>query len=167
MSPYRESRMRATRSANLISRLLPLLAFPIRAMAAPAAPPTSSAAGGTIAGMVMEVALLLAMLLAIVVGIKLYDLKRRREAEVLSLQSLVSEALLLEPSLTRLPIAAFARGSLWRHSSVVVVVTGPVPTPEVRDAVMRLVERELSRRQPGARAEDRLVVDPLMGKRVA
>jgi hypothetical protein len=73
------------------------------------------------------------MLLAIVVGIKLYDLKRRREAEVLSLQSLVSEALLLlEPSLTRLPIAAFARGSLWRHSSVVVAVTGPVPTPEVR-----------------------------------
>jgi len=167
MSPYRESRMRATRSANLIARLLPLLAFPIRAMAAPAAPPTSSAAGGTIAGTGMEVALLLAMLLAIVVGIKLYDLKRRREAEVLSLQSLVSEALLLEPSLTRLPIAAFARGSLWRHSSVVVAVTGPVPTPEVRDAVMRLVERELSRRQPDARAEDRMVVDPLIGKHVA
>jgi len=164
--------MRATRSANLIAQLLPLLAFPIRAMAqttggtgaaAPAAPPTSSAPGGTIAG--MEVALLLALLLAIVVGIKLYDLKRQREAEVLSLQSLVSDALLLEPSLAGLPIAAFASGSLWRRSAVV-AVTGPVPAPEVRDAVMRLVERELSRRQPGARAEDRIVVDPLMGKHV-
>jgi hypothetical protein len=85
--------MRATRSANLIAQLLPLLAFPIRAMAqttggtGAAAPPTSSAPGGTIAGMVMEVALLLAMLLAIVVGIKLYDLKRQREAEVLSRRS--------------------------------------------------------------------------------
>jgi hypothetical protein len=164
--------MRATRSANLIAQLLPLLAFPIRAMAqttggtGAAAPPTSSAPGGTIAGMVMEVALLLAMLLAIVVGIKLYDLKRQREAEVLSLQSLVSDALLLEPSLAGLPIAAFASGSLWRRSAIVVAVTGPVPAPEVRDAVMRLVERELSRRQPGARAEDRIVVDPLMGKHV-
>jgi hypothetical protein len=35
---------------------------------------------------------------------------------------------------------------------------GAVPTPELRDAVMRSVEREVSRRQPGARAEDRLVV---------
>jgi hypothetical protein len=116
--------------------------------------------------MVLEVALLLAMLLVIVVGIKLYDLKRQREAEVLSLQSLVSDALLLEPSLAGLPIAAFASGSLWRRSAIVVAVTGPVPAPEVRDAVMRLVERELSRRQPGARAEDRIVVDPLMGKHV-
>jgi hypothetical protein len=32
---------------------------------------------------------------------------------------------------------------------------------------MRLVERELSSREPGARAEDRMVVDPLMGKHVA
>jgi hypothetical protein len=32
---------------------------------------------------------------------------------------------------------------------------------------MRLVEREVSNRQFGARVEDRLVIDPLMDKHVA
>lgn len=112
MGPYQERQVRARRCASLIAGLLPLLAFPIRVMAqatggtgadAPAIPPASSAPGGSIAGTVVEVALLLTMLLAIVVGIKLYDLRRQREAEVLSLQALVSDALLLEPSLAGLP----------------------------------------------------------------
>ncbi len=115
----------------------------------------------------MEVTLLLTMLLAIVVGTTVYDRKRQREAEVLSLQALVSDALLREPSLAGLPIAAFASGSLWRRSAIVVAVTGSVPAPEVRDAVMQLVEREVFRRQPGAWAEDRMGVDPLMGEHVA
>ncbi len=42
-----------------------------------------------------------------------------------------------------------------------------MPTPELRDTAMRVVERELSRRHPAARAEDRLAVDPMMGKHVA
>ena len=39
-----------------------------------------------------------------------------------------------------------------------------MPTPEQREAVMRLVGQELSRHHPGVRAEDRLVVDPLVGR---
>ncbi len=169
MSPDRKSRMRATRFADLISPLLPLLAFPIRAMAqttggaSPTPAPASSTPGGAIAVGVVVVA----VLLAIGIGVKLYDLKRKREDEVLSLQAQISDALLLDPSLAGLPITAFASGSLWRRSPVVIAVTGPVPAPEVRDAVMRLVERELSRRHPGARADDRIVVDPLRGKHVA
>jgi len=62
---------------------------------------------------------------------------------------------------------AFAVGSFWRRSPFVLAITGTVPTPGLRDAVMRLVVEELSRRQPGARAEDRLVVDPLMLKQRA
>jgi hypothetical protein len=169
MSPYRESRMRATRFDAFIARLLPLLAFPTQAVAqttgadSPATAPASSPPGGGVAVVVLVVALLL----AIGVGVKLYDLKRKRAEEEASLQAQISDALLLDRSLAGLPIAAFATGSLWRSSPTVVAVKGAVPTPELRDAVMRVVERELSRRQPGARAEDRLVVDPLVGKHVA
>jgi hypothetical protein len=129
----------------------------------PSTPPASSSPGGTIAVVVVVVALLL----VIGVCVKLYDLKRKREEMVLALQSQISDALVLDPSFAGLPIAAFASGSLWRRSRMVVAIRGPVPTPEVRTAVMRLVERELSSRQPGARAEDRLVIDPLVGKHVA
>ncbi len=169
MSPYRKSRMRATRLADLIARLLPLLAFPVRAMAQTtgAASPTAAPASPTPGGAIAVVVVVVAMLLAIGLGVKLYDLKRKREQELLSLQAQISDALILDPSLAGLPIATFASRSLWRRAPVVVTVTGPVPTPERRDAVMRLVERELSNRQPGARAEDRIVVDPLMGKHVA
>ena len=169
MSPFRTSRRRTTRFADCIAPLLSLLAFPIRAMAqttgadAPGAAPASSNPGGAIAIVVMVVALLV----VIGVGVKLYDLKRKREDDVMSLQSRISDALLLDPSLAGLPITAFASGPLWRRSRVVIAVRGPVPTPELRAAVMRLVEKELSSREPGARAEDRMVVDPLMGKHVA
>jgi len=129
----------------------------------PATAPASSNPGGAIAIVVVVVALLV----VISVGVKLYDLKRKREDEVMSLQSQISDALLLDPSLAGLPITAVASGSLWRRSRVVVAIRGPVPTPELRAAVMRLVERELSSREPGARAEDRLVIDPLVGKHVA
>jgi hypothetical protein len=129
----------------------------------PGTAPASSNSGGAIAIVIVVVALLL----VIGIGVKLYDLKRKREEEVLALQSQISDALLLDSSLAGLPITAFASGSLWWRSRVVVAVRGPVPTQEVRTAVMRLVERELSSRQPGAQAEDRLVVDPLMGKHVA
>jgi hypothetical protein len=102
------------------------------------------------------------MLLAIGVAVNFVDRKRKREDEAVSLQSQISDALLLDPSLVGLPITAFAIGSFWRRSPFVLAITGTVPTPELRDAVMRVVVQELSRRQPGARAKDRLVVDPLM-----
>ncbi len=168
MNPYRESRMRATRFAEFVARLLPLLAFPTRAVAQTtgadvlATAPASSPPGGGIAVVVV----VLALVLAIGVGVKLYDLKCKRAEEEASLQSQISDALLLDRSFAGLPIAAFASGSVWRRSPMLVAVTGTVPTPELREAVMRLVEREVSRRQPGARAEDRIVVDPLMGKHV-
>ena len=169
MSPFRTSRRSTTRFADCIAPLLSLLAFPIRAMAqttgadSPGAAPASSNPGGVIAIVVMVVVLLV----VIGVGVKLYDLKRKREDDVMSLQSRISDALLLDPSLARLPITAFASGSLWRRSWVVIAIRGLVPTPELRTAVMRLVERELSSREPGARVEDRLVIDPLMDKHVA
>ena len=158
--------MRVTQPARLISRLLPLLAFPVgvgaqTAGVGPAGTTQSPSASG---GSVAILAVVLVILLAIGVAVKLFDRKRKREDEAVSLQSQISDALLLDPSLVGLPITAFAVGSFWRRSPFVLAITGTVPTPGLRDAVMRLVVEELSRRQPGAQAEDRLVVDPLMLK---
>jgi hypothetical protein len=158
--------MRATRLANCLARLLPLLAFPVRAAAQTAGAdssgttPALSSWGGSVAILVV----VLLILLAIGVAVKLFDRKRKREDEALLLQSQISDALLLDRSLAGLPIMAVADSSLWGRSPGVVAITGTVPTPEQREAVMRLVAQELSRRHAFARAEDRLLVDPLMQK---
>lgn len=161
--------MRATRLANCLARLLPLLAFPVRAAAqttgadSSSTTPPPSSWGGSVA--ILAVALL--VLLSIGVAVKVFDHKRKREEEAVSLQSQISDALLLDRSLAGLPIAAVAGGSLWGRARVVIAIIGTVPTPEQREAVMRLVAQELSRRHTIARAEDRLVVDPLMQKQTA
>ena len=135
--------MRGTQPAHLISRLLPLLAFPARAGAqtagvGPAGTTESPSASG---GSVAILAVVLVMLLAIGVAIKLFDRKRKREDEAVSLQSQISDALVLDPSLVGLPITAFAVGSFWRRSPFILAITGTVPTPELRDAVMRAAGR--------------------------
>ena len=142
--------------------LFPILAISVDGSAQTAGgaaepPPASSAEWG--AGIAI-MAVILLLIIGIGMAVKLYDVKRRRTEENAGLQSLVSEALMLEPSFAGLPVTAFVSQSVWPRSPVVIDVRGSVPTPELRDAVMRLVEREASHRHPGARTEDRLQVDP-------
>jgi hypothetical protein len=142
--------------------LLPILAIPVDASAQTAGgaaepPQASSAEWGTGIGIM---AVILLLIIGIGVAVKLYDVKRRRTEENAGLQSLLSEALMVEPSIAGLPVAAFVSQSVWPRSPVVIDVRGSVPTSELRDAVMRLVEREASHRHPGARTEDRMQVDP-------
>ncbi len=156
--------MRRDRWAHRIAALLPVLAFPARASAqtagGDASTVTPSAAGWGGAAALVAVAVVL--LLAIVVGVKLYDAKRKREGDALMVQARISDALLRD--FVTFPITAVASGSAWRRSPLVLAIRGSVPTPELREAVMRLVGQELSRHHPGVRAEDRLVVDPLVGR---
>jgi len=116
---------------------------------------------------VAAVVVLMAMLAIIVIPVKLYDLRRKREEEALSLEARISSALLADPSLMGFPIIASVHMSLWGRSAPVVKITGTVPTPELRQAAVQFVKRELSGPGSGARTEDRIVVDPLMVKRVA
>jgi hypothetical protein len=113
-------------------------------------------------GVAALVTVVVVMLLVIVVGVKLYDAKRKREGDALTVQARISDALLRD--FVTLPITAVASGSAWRRSPLVLTIRGSVPTPELREAVMRLVGQELSRHHRGVRAEDRLVVDPLVGR---
>lgn len=159
--------MRRTRLAPGIAALLPVLAFPAHASAqtaggdASTVTPSAADWGGAAA----LGATVLVMLLVIVVGVKLYDAKRKREGEALMVQARISDALLRD--FVTMPITAVASGSAWRRSPLVLTIRGRVPTPEQREAVMRLVGQELSHYHPGVRAEDRLVVDPLMQKQTA
>jgi hypothetical protein len=159
--------MRRTRLAPRIAALLPVLAFPAHASAQTAGGDASTVtpSGADWGGAAALGAAVVVMLLVIVVGVKLYDAKRRREGEALTVQARISDALLRE--FVTLPITAVASGSAWRRTPLVLTIRGRVPTPEQREAVMRLVGQELSHYHPGVRAEDRLVVDPLLQKQTA
>ncbi len=157
--------MRRDGLAYRIAALLPpVLAFPARASAqtaggdATTVTPSAADWGGAAA----LLAVVVVLLLVIGVGVKLYDAKRKREGDALMLQARISDALLRD--FATLPITAVASGSLWRRSPLVLAIRGSVPTPELREAVMRLVGQELSRHHRGVGAEDRLVVDPLVGR---
>ncbi len=143
--------------------LLPILGLPDEASAqiagSDAATVTSSAADW--GGVVVLVTLVVVFVAIIGVGAKLYDAKRKREGDALILQARVSDALLSE--FAALPITAVATGSRWRRTPLVLAIKGSVPTPELREAVMRSASQELSR-HPGVLVEDQLFVDPMAGK---
>ena len=142
-----------------LARLLPILTVPVNASAQTAGSDASSAANwGAVAALV---AVVVALIVIIGGATKLYDAKRKREGDALMLQARMSDALLRD--FVKFPITAVAGGSMWRRAPLVLTIKGSVSTPEERDAVMRLVGQELAR-HPGVRAEDYLMVDPLVGK---
>jgi hypothetical protein len=162
--------MKPTLLADFARGLFLLLATPIAALAqAPAAPlsptaPVTPAPQGAGTGVATVVALLV-LLAIIVVAVKLYDLKRKREEEALALEARISDALLVHPSLTGLPVIASAHVPMFGRSAPVVEVSGTVPTDELRQAALEVVRRELP--DSDVRIEDRIVVDPVLLRRVA
>jgi hypothetical protein len=100
--------------------------------------------------------LLAGLLLIVGVGVKLYDLKRKREAEGVHLQAQVSDALLRDPSTYGLAVTPTAYVPWWSGTPVRLEVVGRVPAPEVRDKVLRLVEQEALQIRPDVVLADRL-----------
>jgi hypothetical protein len=137
-------------------------AFPASAWAQTGTDPGGSSGDWSDALAVMAVIVI--SVIGIGVVVKLYDVKRRRTEKNAALQSLLSETLLLDRSITSLPVAVFVSGSSWPRSAVSVAVKGSVPTSEMRDTVMGLIRLETSRREPSAQIEDRLVVNTTIGK---
>jgi hypothetical protein len=119
-------------------------------------------------GPTATVFILLAGLLVIVgVGVKLYDLKRKREAEGVHLQAQVSDALLRDPSTYGLAVTPTAYVPWWSGTPVRLEVVGRVPAPEVRERVLRLVEQEARQIRSDVVLVDRLEFDTAAGIRVA
>jgi hypothetical protein len=111
--------------------------------------------------------LLLGLLVLVGIGVKLYDLKRKREAEGVHLQAQISDALLRDPSVFGLAVTPTAHVPWWSGTPVTVDVVGRVPTPESREKVLRLVEAEARQIRADVLIEDRLAVDAAVGERVA
>ena len=93
--------------------------------------------------MVGMVAVLLALFVAVGIAVKIYDAKRKREEQGVALQARLSDALLLNPTLTGVPVVASVHMPLRRSSPPRVELTGTVPTPEARETARRVVQHEL------------------------
>ena len=140
--------------------LLVLSAVQAWAQAAPTPSPGStpgSDGGGSPVAMVLVI---LAVLVILGAGVKLYDLRRKRESEAVQLQAQISDALLREQLLFGLPIMATARAPLWRRSPATIEVAGRVPTSQARETVLRIVRTEAGRIRSDFQIEDRLAIVP-------
>jgi hypothetical protein len=117
--------------------------------------------------MVSVVLLLVGLLVIVGVGVKLYDLKRKRDAEGVHLQAQVSDALMRDPSLFGLAVTPTAHVPWWSGTPVRLEVVGRVPTSEVRERVVRLCEQEARQLRSDVQIVDLLQIDATAGIRVA
>ena len=111
--------------------------------------------------------LLVGLLVVVGIGVKLYDLKRKREAEAVHLQAQVSDALLRDASLFGLAVTPTAQVPWWSGTPARLEVVGRVPDPEYRDRVLHLVEQEARHVRPDVVIVDRLQLQATERTRVA
>ncbi len=119
--------------------------------------------GGTVWAAVIVI---VGLLVLIGVAVKLFDLRRKREAEAVQLQAQVSDALLRDSALAGLPLTPTAHVPFWSGSPATIEVAGQVPMPELRERVLRIVHDEAARIRSDVRIEDRLTVSPEMARAV-
>jgi hypothetical protein len=108
-----------------------------------------------------------ALLVILGVIVKLLDLRRKRENEAVVVQAQISDAVLRDPTLFSLPITPTAHVPLWKGSPITVEVAGQVPSDELKETALRVVEREATHLRPDVRIEDRVGVVPTMSRRSA
>jgi hypothetical protein len=163
--PAKGAAMRPRGAFHSLVAILSLLVLPAarawaQAPPSPITPPAGGAASsGGGAGTAAVVLLVLALLVIVGVGVKIYDLKRKREAEAVHLQAQISDALLREKLLFGLPITPTARVPIWKGSATI-EVAGQVPSPQERDTALRIIRAEAARIRSDFQIEDRLAVVP-------
>ena len=110
----------------------------------------------------LTVFLLLSGLLLIVgIGVKLYDLKRKRDAEAVHLQAQVSDALLRDPTMFGLAVTPTAHVPWWSGTPARIEVVGRVPDADARARALRIVEQEARSLRPDVEMVDRLEIESL------
>jgi hypothetical protein len=128
-------------------------------------PQTATDGAGAGAGsMAILVFLVIGLLVVIGVGVKLYDLKRKRELEGVHVQARLSDALMREPDLISLAVTPTAHVPWWSGTPVRLEVSGRVPTPESRERVLLLVDREARQIRPDVTLVDHLQVDAAVNR---
>jgi hypothetical protein len=121
-------------------------------------PPPAMASGA--AGTILGLAVLAVIVIALVVVARGVTSRRKRLEEAVILQSQLSDALAREPRLHGLAITPRARVSGWGGARATIEIGGEVPTPELREAVMRLASAEVLRRRPDVTTTDHLFIVP-------
>jgi hypothetical protein len=109
---------------------------------------------------VLTLAVLAVVVIAVVFGVRYISARRKLLEETMILQSQLSDIVAREPQLQGLFITPKARVSGWRTSQVTIEVAGEVPTPELREAVMRIVGAEAWRLRPDVITLDHLFIVP-------
>jgi hypothetical protein len=163
----------ATRTV-LMTTPLSLVAWPAmsgwaQAVVGPQA--SSNASGGATQSGAMTTAVVVTSVLGVLVVlgalVKMMDLKRKRDGEAIVVQARISDAVLRDPRLFSLPITPTAHVPLWKGAPVTLEVAGRVPSEDLREAAIRLVEREASQLGPDVRIESKIGVEPTMARRSA
>jgi hypothetical protein len=109
--------------------------------------------------------LLTLVFLAVIVGAavvvaRYVSTRRKRTEEAVILQSQLSDAIAREGLFHGLHITPNARVSGWRSSQITIEVAGEVPTPELRERVMRIVGAEAWKLRPDVQTVDHLFIVP-------
>ncbi|MBI2527940.1 MAG: hypothetical protein HYY95_09440 [Candidatus Rokubacteria bacterium] len=146
---------------------VPTLAERTWAQASALPPQTAPVAGGGVGGALLLVGVIGALLVLIGITVKMYDLKRQREEEGVALQARISDALMMDPSLAGLALTPTVRIPFRRGLSGAVTVTGVAPTPQLREAAIQLVMREVTHAGARVHIEDRIAVDTMLARHAA
>ena len=162
-----------TTGVGLVTSALTLVAWPATNVLAQGVvgPQASSSSSGAVQSGSVTTAVVVASLLAVLVVlgalIKMLDLKRKRETEAVVVQARISDAVLRDPRLFSLPITPTAHVPLWKGTPVTVEVAGQVPSDDLREAAVGLIEREAAQMGSEVRVESRIGVVPTMARRSA
>jgi hypothetical protein len=156
---------------GMVSGLAAVAAF-VGNAAAQATPPVatpapSAAPAGDNSGILMALALMGALLVIVGIGVKIWDARRKREAEAVHLQSQISDALLREQDFFGLAITPTVHPALRKGGTMRIEVTGQSPSTTVRDTALRIVRDEAARMGANFEIEDRIAITPAATRRVA
>ena len=120
---------------------------------APVAGATSS--GGSAA---LGFLVILGLLVLVGISVKLYDRKRKRDAEAVHLQAQVSDALMRDARLGGLVLTPTAHVATWGSGPATIEISGEVPDSSIRDLVLRIAREEAARLRSDVQIIDRLTV---------
>ncbi len=127
---------------------------PATGMAPPAAGATASSGGSAALGFLV----ILGLLVIVGVAVKMYDRKRKRDAEAVHLQAQVSDALMRDPRLAGLVLTPSAAVPSWGSGPATIEISGEVPDSGMRDTVLRVAREEAARLRADVQVIDRLSV---------
>ena len=124
-------------------------------------------AGAVDVGLMPVVAAMALLVLVLWSAWTLYDRSRKRAEEAAALQARISDALMVERSLSGFPLTPTVSMPLWGRGPVVVALTGSVPRPALRQAAIDLVLREVESTGRACSLQDRIAVAPVRLGRAA